>query len=195
MKNETFKGSVFQGVCTIIAAVIGVIVCSEFGYWIWNQVTVNNPDNQKIEGDNVNYVEGDVNIDNSVKNTYDVDISTMNEENKLDIARDACIEGDFDKAYDIYSESDEKVAMINLGYIYANGYAYVGKNVERAEEYYVKADCTEAKRGLFILYLENGMMEKAQAVCSDLLWEIDDKLTWDYIANCLYGPVSRFSTN
>lgn len=191
MKHESFKGSVFQGVCTIIAALITLLACAGGVYWIWNRVTVTNSGNITVNGENVNYVEGDVNVNNSVRNTYTMDISAMSEENKLDIAREACTEGDFDKAYDIYSESSEQVALLNLGYIYANGHAYVGKDLEKAEECYSKADCTEGKRGLFILYLENGMMEKAQAVCSDLLWEIDDNLTWDYIANCLYKKTWR----
>ena len=28
MKNESFKGAVFQGVCTIIAALIGLLACA-----------------------------------------------------------------------------------------------------------------------------------------------------------------------
>lgn len=179
MKNENFKGAVVQGICAILAALLGVS-----GVVIWNNTKISNSTVNYNEGENI--VNGDASIDNSTNITYEFNTTTEKEGNILDMARAACMEGDYDKALDLYKEREEPIASINIGYIYAHGLSYVGKDIQKAEEYYLKAGCIEADRNLFILYLENGMVDEAVQKCTELLWTLNDDITWDYIANCLY---------
>lgn len=179
MKNENFKGAVFQGICAILAALLGVS-----GLVIWNNTKITNSTVNFNEGENI--VNGDASIDNSTNITYEFNTTTEKEGNILDMAHAACMEGDYDTAFDLYKEREEPVASINIGYIYAHGLSYVGEDIQKAEEYYLKAGCIEADRNLFILYLENGMVDEAVQKCTELLWTLDDDITWDYIANCLY---------
>lgn len=178
MKNETFKGAVITGICTIIAAVV-----AGSGHTTVHKESIGQNNGTIISGNNNLYIEGDVDAGNTV---YSIELSNMSEKDKLNIAIEACMEDEFDRAYNIYKECEAQIALLNLGYIYANGLSYVGKNIEKAEDAYIQADCVEAKRGLLILYIENGMMQKAQDICKELMWVLDDSVTWDYILNCIY---------
>lgn len=179
-ENNQLKITIIKGVVAIITTIFGVTT----GLIIWNNNKI--VDSTITYNDAENIINGDVNIDNSTNITYETEHMQSEELGVLDRARIACQEGDFDTAYDLYKEREEKVSLINIGYIYAHGNSYVGKDIEKAEAAYIKANCVEAKRNLFVLYIENGMTEKAKGLCMELLWSIDDEVTWDYISNCLY---------
>lgn len=183
MKNETFKGSVFQGVCAILGTILAVILGgSGLAYYI----STRNIDTTIYNSSGENIVNGDVHIDNSTDVSYTINGQIQSTDEVVDLAYTACLEGDYDKAYVLYKNSDEQIALLNLGYILAHGLSYVGEDVQKAEEYYHKADCIEAERNLFIFYLDNGMKEEAQEKCKELLWTLSDDVTWDYITNCIY---------
>lgn len=201
MKNQTFKAALITGACTIIAALIGLASCNDLKGAIEDgnvpaeigdssesgDISVTNDEGTVMVGDGNTYVGGDINYDNSTNVTYSLDVTKASNDDKLKMAQRACVEGDYDIAYDIYIESDEQIALLNLGYIYANGISYVGEDKKKAEECYKKANCLEAKRNLLIFYLENERVEEAQILFVELLWGIDDKVTWDYVANCLFN--------
>lgn len=183
MKNETFKGSVVQGLCTIIGALVTVILGGAGIVYYINYLNLNST---IYHNNGENIVNGDMHIDKSSEVSYNSYVYNSNSNDSLDMAYAACLEGDFNTAYHIFKESKEAVALINMGYIYTYGFSYVGEDIQKAEECYQKADCVEADRNLFILYLKNGMMDEAVDKCVELLWTWDDNVTWDYIANCLY---------
>lgn len=179
-EENKLKIAIVKGIVAIITTIFGVTT----GAIIWNNNKI--VDSTITYNDAENIINGDVHIDNSTNITYETEHIQSEALGVLDRARIACQEGDFDTAFDLYKDREEKVALINIGYIYAHGNSYVGKDIEKAEESYVKANCIEAKRNLLILYIENEMTEKAKGLCMELLWAIDDEVTWDYISNCLY---------
>lgn len=183
MKNKTIKAALIGGGCTVLAAFIANGVSNNQT----NTIKVEDNSGTIINGDGNSYVEGDVNYDNSIKTTYSISVDNSSSIQQLKAAQKACINGDYDIAYDIYAERNETIAKLNLGYIYANGLSYVGEDIEKAEKCFKEADCIEAKRNLFILYIESDRGEDAKNLLINLLWNIDDNVTWDYIANCLYG--------
>lgn len=183
MKNETFKGSVVQGVCAIIAALVTVVLGGAGIVYCINGLNLNNT---VYNNNGENIVNGDMYLDKSSDVSYNSYVYNSSKIENFDMAYAACLEGDFNTAYSVFKESEETVALINMGYIYAYGVAYVGEDSQKAEECYQKAGCVEADRNLFILYLDEGMVDEAVQKCKELLWTWDDNITWDYIANCLY---------
>ena len=179
-EENKLKITLIKGIVAIITAVFGVTT----GIIIWNNNKI--VDSTVTYNDAENIINGNVQIDNSTNITYETENIQSEALGVLDRARLACQEGDFDTAFDLYKDREEKVALINIGYIYAHGNSYVGKDVEKAEAAYMSANCIEAKRNLFILYIENEMREEAKGLCMELLWSIDDEVTWDYLSNCLY---------
>ena len=183
MKNETFKGSVIQGLCAIIAAVLSVALGGAgIAYYIHSI----NSNTMVYDNREEKVVNGNVYVDKSSYISHDAYINNISIENELGIAYVACRKEDFDTAYQIFKDKEDQVALVNLGYIYANGLSYVGEDIRRAEECYINADCIEADRNLLILYLKNEMVDEMINKCKELLWLTDDAATWDYITNCLY---------
>lgn len=179
-ENDELKITIIKGIVAIITAIVGVTT----GIIIWNSTKI--VDSTITYNNAENAVRGDAYIDNSTNITYKTEYIQNEELDIMDRAKIACQEGDFDTAFDLYKEREAKDALINMGYIYAYGYSYMGEDIQKAEEYYIKANCVEAKRNLLILYIENEMDEKVKKLCAELLWSIDDAITWDYISNCLY---------
>lgn len=177
------------------AATISVIVYKN------NQVKIeeNNKSNVIINhsdgGDISTWVNNGINnnINNNINNyiQQDYDFENMSQYELQRRAREACLFEDYNYAYDIYrldQMKKSKVALINLGYIYANGLAYEDIDFEQAEKYYLNADCVEAKRNLLVLYLDfREDEEKIIALIDDLLWQENDEVTWDYMTRIIYG--------
>lgn len=136
---------------------------------------------------------GAVNIGGDTDNKYteyNYDFENMSEKELLRLSKAACLREDYNYAYEIYTcdkMKDNKLGLINLGYIYAHGYSYIGVDYQKAEECYIHADCVEAKRNLLILYLESRAdADKIINILTELLFQIDDDITWNYITYTLY---------
>lgn len=143
-----------------------------------------------INGDNGNIQNGDTvnNNNTTIITTLDYNFEKT-EEQLLLMANNACINQQYDYAYDVYTcgkLDNNSLALINLGYIYAKGISYVGENYDKAESCFLQADCVEAKRNLLALYLRNQNRNRAEDVLIDLLWNSDDEITWNYISGCLF---------
>ena len=153
-------------------------------------IVVNQGDNSNINTTINNETHYDINnnISNYIQQNYDFE--NMNEQELLRSAKVAWLAEDYNYAYDIYildKLKESRVASINLGYIYANGLLYGEADFQKAEECYLKANCVEAKRNLLALYLDfREDEEKIDALINDLLWQEDDKITWDYMIHTIY---------
>lgn len=153
-----------------------------------NSNSIIGDNNSIVEKNENNFFDVDNIINNNIVESENYDFSNKTPDELLKIANNACINGKYDLAFDIYNcdiLECNKLARINLGYIYENGISYVGENLEKAEEYYKELDCIEAKRGLLSLYLKS-QREEIVELFADLLWGECDEKTWDYVSLCLF---------
>lgn len=144
------------------------------------------------------FVENQTFVDETtVIDAVDYDFGSKTVQQLLMMANNACLKQEYNYAFDIYSCSklqDTEVALINLGYIYANGLSYEGINIEKAEECYNKVNCIEAKRNLLALYIKTNNENKKE-LFDNLLREENDDITWNYVSKCLYNQTwETFST-
>lgn len=198
IENEKFL------IKSIITAIISAIIVN---FFLLPSISISNiidiiKEHFHIEEPTTNCIKKDnplVIITNVNNNTYEqqdseiflnYNFEDMSKQELLRIAKTACLSENFDYAYDIYTSEilkDNQVALINLGYIYANGLSYIGTDYQKAEECYIKADCIEAKRNLLALYLDSRKdKEKINELINDLLWQNNDELTWNYMFLTVY---------
>ena len=89
--------------------------------------------------------------------------------------------------YEMYSEMKiDPYAQINAGYILANHLIDDEDHDNEAINFYKNANCVEADRNLFVLYLKREEIGLANEMAQKLLFEYDDGVTWDYISNCMF---------
>lgn len=153
-------------------------------------ISVEGSENTVINGDN-NEIINKKSINNYATTIVNLDYSFDDKsiEELLGMANSACINGEYNYAFDIYNHPSlaiNKLAMLNQGYIYEHGLSYVGVDYSKAKECYELADCVEGKRNLLSLYLKTGEAA-AGDLFRDLLWNDNDNIVWNYISKCLYN--------
>ncbi len=216
MKKKYIVAIIIPIITTVIAGIFGIIHARITSNSNSEDKSVQ-AENVKENITNISYPESDLTqIDNIKENTiyisYDYrteEILTNNnyntiynfgestdgyEEILLLMAEDYYKSEKYDlaiKAYSLECLSDNKVALTNLGYIYAHGFDEHEPDEQKAKEYYLKADCIEASRNLLALYLSNSEEHKEESIelLKDLLFRKNDDVTWDFVSLCLFDKV------
>lgn len=152
-----------------------------------NDVSVEGGDG--IQLNNVEFNGGTVEIGNQ-NNTYNsyayYDQGVVD---KLVLANTFMCQGKYDEALSIYQNEefkDNTAVLINMGYLYGNGLTYYGEDLQKAADYYMRANCKESFRNLLAMCLKVGATEQAKSVLEALLRH-EDSVTIEYIENCLDG--------
>ena len=148
---------------------------------------VNEERNVNMDWDNVS-ISGDVNVGNTniINNSYQYDFETIDELTQANIYMQT---GKYDEALSIYQNeeySEDKAVLINLGYLYGNDLTYYGVDIQKAADFYIKADCIEGYRNLLALCLKNGELKTAEDILIQLI-DVGDDVTVEYIHSCLAG--------
>ena len=148
---------------------------------------VDEEQNINMDWDNVS-ISGDVNVGNTniINNSYQYDFETIDELTQANIYMQS---GKYDEALSIYQNeeySEDKAVLINLGYLYGNDLTYYGVDIQKAADFYIKANCIEGYRNLLALCLKNGELKTAEDILIQLI-DVGDDVTVEYIHSCLAG--------
>ena len=161
-----------------IATIIGFVVSGIFS----------NPkdaltENENISDNEITYVEQATNIMINEIN-YTTNITTNTEiTDELGQAKLCMLHGEYDEALMIYEKdvyADCIDALVNLGYIYANGLSYKGTDIQKAVDLYMKANCTEASHNLLALFLKSRDKDAAEILLNRFI-EVNDTEVISYL--------------
>lgn len=186
--KKKFKVAIIVALITGLTGILAAVLSSILGRTNeYSEPGIANNEGILIQGDG-NNLYNETNIYNSLDDFF----KDKNETELLNIAYKYIKEDDVDIAVNIYNKlKDNKYALINLSLIYVTGNSSNGISYKKAEEYYIKADCVEAKRGLLALYLyydgnDNKFEEKLEKLLYELLYDINDEVVWNYISLSLF---------
>lgn len=183
-KNNKKKKISIAAISVVLAIIASIIsICTDF---FGLATTWKKNATQNVKGDNNQIVAGDyIYNDNSV---YEIIVTSHNSDSADDLRQAEIFirQNDYESALAIYEKninSSNPVALINAGYIYANGLSRNGKDYQIAANYYIQANCREAFYNLFALFLRTNDTQNARQLLEEFL-DNEDPIIHQYINAC-----------
>lgn len=141
-----------------------------------------------IVGDENMFVQGDnYNDSREITNNYSIVEGASGEgADEVPQAHFYCMNGEYEKARLLYEQDqdwEDEAVLINLGYIYSNRENNTEEDMQKAYEYYQRADCIEAKRNLYVWYWKNALVDDARRLF-DYFLDAEDEVFLNYLAYC-----------